>query len=222
MNHELARYNMIEQQIRPWSVLDPHVLDLLSFIKREEFVPNAYHDLAFTDFEIPLLGASEPNTGQHMLAPRVEARILQALAPRKNDTALEIGTGSGYMAALLGYSVHHVTTLEIDRNLSEKAAGILQHNGMSNVEVVNADGAQGWSVMAPYDVIALSGALTALPQKLLEQLKVGGRMVAVVGNAPAMQVQLIKRVSNIEYHTENLFQTLISRLIAPQPSSFKF
>ncbi|VVD89256.1 protein-L-isoaspartate O-methyltransferase [Pandoraea terrae] len=222
MNYELARLNMIEQQIRPWDVLDQHILDLLKVVKREDFVPAPYRDLAFTDVEIPLTGAANPYSGQHMLAPRVEARILQALAPRKSENALEIGTGSGYMAALLAYTAHHVTTVELDANLAKSAAETLRRNGVVNVDVVNADGAQGWPAAAPYDVIALSGALAVLPQAFLQQLKVGGRLVAIVGDAPVMEAQLITRVTETEFRTENLFETQISPLIAPQPSQFKF
>lgn len=222
MNYELARHNMIEQQIRPWDVLDQHVLDLLTVVKREDFVPAAYRNLAFTDVEIPLQGASIPEPGQLMLAPRVEARMLQALAPKKNENVLEIGTGSGYMAALLAYNAHHVTTVEYDANLAQQAQQTLRANGVVNVEVVNADGAQGWSAAAPYDVIAISGALAVLPQAFLAQLKVGGRLAAFVGNAPVMEALLITRVSETEYRTENLFETQVAYLVAPKPSTFKF
>lgn len=222
MNYEQARFNMIEQQIRPWDVLDQQVLDLLTVVKREEFVPAAYRDLAFTDVELPLPGASIANKSQHMMFPRVEARIVQALAPKKNESVLEIGTGSGYMAALLAYNAHHVTSVEFDANLAQAARQTLRSNGVTNVEVVNADGAQGWSAAAPYDVIAISGALPELPRAFLDQLKVGGRLAAFIGGNPVMEALLITRLSETEYRTENLFETQVAYLVAPQPSSFKF
>lgn len=222
MNYEQARFNMIEQQIRPWDVLDQDVLKLLEVVKREDFVPAALRDIAFTDVELPLSGAAIPNKSQHMMFPRVEARILQALAPKKNENVLEIGTGSGYMAALLAYNAHHVTTVEFDANLAQTAQQTLRANGVTNVEVVNADGAQGWSAAAPYDVIAISGALAELPQAFLNQLKVGGRLAAFVGGSPVMEALLFTRVSENEYRRENLFETQVTYLVAPQPSTFKF
>lgn len=222
MNYEQARFNMIEQQIRPWDVLDQDVLNLLKVVKREAFVPAAYRASAFTDVELPLPGAAIANKSQHMMFPRVEARILQALAPKKNENVLEIGTGSGYMAALLAYNAHHVTSVEFDANLARAAQQTLRANGVTNVEVINADGAQGWTAAAPYDVIAISGGLAALPQTFLDQLKVGGRLAAFVGSAPVMEAVLITRVSENEYRRENLFETQVPYLVAPQPSHFKF
>lgn len=222
MNYEQARHNMIEQQIRPWDVLDKHVLDLLSVVKREDFVPAALRELAFTDVELPLSGASIANPSQMMLAPRVEARILQAVAPKKTDNVLEIGTGSGYMAALLAYNAHHVTTLEFDANLAQQAKQTLAANSVLNVDVINADGAQGWTAAAPYDVICISGGLVELPQAFLAQLKVGGRLACFTGGRPVMEALLITRVSENEYRTENLFETQVAYLVAPQPSTFKF
>ncbi len=222
MNYEQARFNMIEQQIRPWDVLDQDVLNLLHIVKRENFVPAVHRDIAFTDVELPLTGAAIANKSQHMMFPRVEARILQALAPKKNENVLEIGTGSGYMAALLAYNAHHVTSLEFDANLAQSAQQTLRANGVTNVEVVNADGAHGWSAAAPYDVIAISGALVELPQAFLDQLKVGGRLAAFIGGSPVMEAVLITRVSETEYRRENLFETQVAYLVATKPSSFKF
>jgi len=222
MNYEQARFNMIEQQIRPWDVLDQDVLKLLEVVKREDFVPTALREIAFTDVELPLSGAAIPNKSQHMMFPRVEARILQALAPKKNENVLEIGTGSGYMAALLAYNAHHVTTVEFDANLAQSAQQTLRANGVTNVEVVNADGAQGWSAAAPYDVICISGALAELPQAFQNQLKVGGRLAAFVGGSPVMEAVLITRMSETEFRRENMFETQVNYLVAPQPSSFKF
>ncbi|WP_150587829.1 protein-L-isoaspartate O-methyltransferase family protein [Pandoraea eparura] len=222
MNYEQARFNMIEQQIRPWDVLDQEVLNLLKLVKREEFVPTAQRALAFTDVELPLPGAAIADKSQHMMFPRVEARILQALAPKKHENVLEIGTGSGYMAALLAYNAHHVTSIEFDANLAQAAQQTLRANGVTNVEVVNADGAHGWSAAAPYDVIAISGALVDLPQAFLDQLKVGGRLAAFIGGSPVMEAVLITRVSETEYRRENLFETQVAYLVATKPSSFKF
>ncbi|WP_234084012.1 protein-L-isoaspartate O-methyltransferase [Azonexus sp. R2A61] len=216
MNFEQARFNMIEQQIRPWDVLDPQVLDLLFVVKREDFVPAAYRNLAFADMEIPL------GSGQSMLAPRVEARLLQELNLRKSDRALEVGTGSGYMAALLAARVEHVVTLETDAELAASARDTLQRAGIANVNVEQADGLQGWAARAPYDVIVLSGAVPAVPQALLKQLRVGGRLVAVVGSAPVMEAQLITCVGEGVYNTINLFETVVPALNVPAKAEFVF
>lgn len=221
MNIEQARFNMIEQQIRPWDVLDLDVLELLVIVKREAFVPLAYRALAFADSEIPLPG------GESMLAPRVEARIMQELAVQKHETVLEIGTGSGYMAALLAYKARHVTTVEINPELKALAEKNLADYGVTNVEVAEGDAAQGYTGLvqphAPYDVIVVSGSLPFVPETLLAQLKVGGRMFAVVGAAPAMTAQIITRVSDVSFNTVGVFETLIKPLQnAPAPSQFKF
>ncbi|HWU98070.1 MAG TPA: protein-L-isoaspartate O-methyltransferase [Oxalicibacterium sp.] len=221
MNIEQARFNMIEQQIRPWDVLDLDVLELLVVVKREAFVPLAYRALAFADSEIPL-----PN-GENMLAPRVEARILQELAVKKHENVLEIGAGSGYMAALLAHQARHVTTVEIDPELKAMAQKNLADYGVTNVEVVEGDGSKGWNGAnqpnAPYDVIVVSGSLPVVPESLLSQIKVGGRMFVVVGNAPAMTAQVITRVSDVSYNTVGVFETLIKPLRnAVTPSHFKF
>lgn len=217
MNTEQARFNMIEQQIRPWDVLDLDVLNLLSIIKREQFVPAVYADIAFADLEIPL-----PN-GQHMMAPRVEARILQELAVKKHENVLEIGTGSGYMAALLANRALQVLTVEIDPELAEFARTNFAKNGVLNAEVKLGDGARGWAANAPYDVICVSGGLPVVPQELLEQLKVGGRLAAFVGTAPVMEAQIITRVDEKQYRIACVFETYVEALQnAIQPSRFKF
>ncbi|TAM06956.1 MAG: protein-L-isoaspartate O-methyltransferase [Paraburkholderia sp.] len=217
MNIEQARFNMIEQQIRPWDVLDLDVLSLLSIVKREQFVPAVYADIAFADLEIPL-----PN-GQHMMAPRVEARILQELAVKKHENVLEIGTGSGYMAALLANRALQVLTVEIDPELAEFARANFTKNGVLNAEVKLGDGARGWAANAPYDVICVSGGLPVVPQELLEQLKVGGRLAAFVGTAPVMEAQIITRVDEKQYRIACVFETYVEALQnAIQPSRFKF
>ncbi len=210
MNIEQARFNMIEQQIRPWEVLNQDVLDLLALVKRENFVPAAYRNLAFVDVEVPL-----PN-GENMLAPKFEARILQELAVKKHENVLEIGAGSGYMAALLGHKARYVTTVEIDPELKHVAEQNLSQNDVTNVSVVLGNGAQGWvgegSMGAPYDVIVISGSLPMLPEVFLQQIKVGGRIAAVIGEAPVMAAKLITRRSETVYDTVTLFETNIKPL----------
>ncbi|HEY1608056.1 MAG TPA: protein-L-isoaspartate O-methyltransferase [Paraburkholderia sp.] len=217
MNIEQARFNMIEQQIRPWEVLDQDVLNLLSIVKREQFVPEIYADIAFADLEIPL-----PN-GQHMLVPRVEARVLQELTVKKHESVLEIGAGSGYMAALLAHRAQQVLTVEIDTELAEFARTNLSKNGVVNAEVVLGDGARGWAANAPYDVICVSGGLPVVPQEMLEQLKVGGRMAAFVGTAPVMEAQIITRIDDKQYRIAVVFETYVEALAnAIQPPRFRF
>ncbi|RZI41403.1 protein-L-isoaspartate O-methyltransferase [Herbaspirillum sp. HC18] len=220
MNIEKARFNMIEQQIRPWNVLDADVLDLLTVVKREGFVPPAYRNLAFMDTQIPLPG------GENMFMPKLEARILQEVAPKKHESVLEIGAGSGYMAALLAYKARHVTTVEIDPTLKALAQKNLADNGVGNVEVVLGNGAQGWTnqgTETPYDVIVISGSLQVLPDAFLKQIKVGGRIFAIVGESPVMSAQIITRVSDTAYDTVKVFETDVKALRdAPVPSQFTF
>lgn len=206
MNIEQARFNMIEQQIRPWEVLDPEVLSLLATIKREDFVPEAWRSLAFADLEIPL------GEGQVMLAPRIEARLLQELSVRKSDKALEIGTGSGYMSALLAARAEHVFSLEIRPSLADAARERLARAGIANVTVECADGISGWAQRAPYDVIVVSGSLPQVPSALLKQLRVGGRLAIVTGEAPVMEAQLITCEAEGVFNTINLFETVIPKL----------
>jgi protein-L-isoaspartate(D-aspartate) O-methyltransferase len=217
MNIELARFNMIEQQIRPWEVLDPTVLDTLSVVRREAFVPAAYTALAFGDTEIPL------GHGQAMLAPRVEARLAQELGLKPTDRVLEIGTGSGYMAALLAALTEHVVSVEIVPELAEQARQNLAAAGVQNVTVEVGDGAQGWAARGPYDAIVISGSMPVLPDALLRQLRVGGRLVAIVGTAPVMQAQRITCTAEGVYNAVNLFETVVPALTnAPQTSRFEF
>jgi len=217
MNIEQARFNMIEQQIRPWNVLDQDVLDTLHIVKREQYVPAACASLAFADTEIPL------GNGETMLNPKVEARILQELQVKKHENVLEIGAGSGYMAALLASKARHVTTVEINPALKEMAQQNLAKAGVTNVTVELGNGSEGWSAGAPFDVIVISGALEVLPEVFLKQLKVGGRIAAIVGTAPVMQCVLITRVAETAYDTVQVFETNIKALVsAPQPSHFEF
>ena len=225
MNYELARFNMIEQQIRPWEVLDSQVLSLLSVVRRENFVPLAHKALAFVDMEIPLPPQRDPS--QCMLAPKVEARILQELAVQKHEQVLEIGTGSGYMAALLAHRAQHVITLEIEPALAQMARGNLQKAGIYNCEVRIGDGAADITeVLAgsgPFDVIALSGSVAVVPESLLTLLKVGGRLSAIVGFEPMMRATLVTRVAEDAWRTTQAWDTVAPRLLNfTEPTSFVF
>ena len=217
MNIEQARFNMIEQQIRPWEVLDQQVLDLLFVVKREDFTPSAYRNLAFADMEIPLAD------GQVMLAPRVEARLLQELGLKKTDKVLEIGTGSGYMAALLAARAEHVVTVENRPEIAATAKANLERAGITNVTIEVGNGIDGWSQRGPYDAIVVSGALPDVPSALLKQLRVGGRMVIVSGEAPVMEAQLITCTGEDTFNVINLFETVVPKLdgVAAK-SNFKF
>ncbi len=212
MNFEQARFNMIEQQIRPWEVLDQNVLDLLFAVRREDFVPAALQRLAFADAEIPL------GHGAVMLAPKIEAHALQAVQVKKHESVLEIGTGSGYMAALLAAHAKHVTTLEVVPALADTARTNLKRSGIDNVTVETADGANGLAAQAPYDVIVISASVATVPQELLAQLKVGGRLFAIVGEEPVMEARLITRESEEGFRTLPLFETVTAPLTSLAPA----
>jgi len=217
MNIERARFNMIEQQIRPWDVLDEAVLSLLAVVKREDFVPAAYRSMAFVDTEVPL------PQGQSMLAPKVEARLLQELGVHKHERVLEIGTGSGYMAALLAHRAQAVVTLERIPELAAMAGAHLRRAGIANVAVRESDGSHGLPAEAPFDAILLSGSVAEVPPALLAQLKVGGRLVAVVGQLPIMRATLFTRSSEHGFASVELFDTVAPRLVGfPEPSRFTF
>ena len=221
MNIEQARFNMIEQQIRPWDVLNVGVLELLAVVKREDFVPPAYRALAFVDTEVPL--PTSAGEGQCMLAPKVEARLLQELDIRKHERVLEVGAGSGYMAALLAHKAQHVTTLEIDAELAAFATANLKRAGVTNARVVHADGANGQPGDAPFDAIVLSGSVAEVPQVLLDQLKVGGRLAGIVGFEPVMRAVLITRTGDQGLERRVLFDTVAQRLRGfPEPARFHF
>ncbi|MDP3753249.1 MAG: protein-L-isoaspartate O-methyltransferase [Polaromonas sp.] len=227
MNYEQARFNMIEQQIRPWEVLDSQVLSLLAVVRREDFVPAARKAMAFADMEIAL--TAKP--GQTMLAPKVEARMLQDLAVQKHEKVLEIGTGSGYMAALLAHRAQQVITLEIDAALAEVARDNLEKAGIYNAEVRTGDGAAklGQAVSSsdplsgPFDVIVLSGSVAEVPPALQAMLKVGGRLSAIVGFEPMMRATLVTRVGETAFRTTQGWDTVAPRLLNfPEPSRFSF
>ena len=207
MDIERARYNMIEQQIRPWNVLDQDILDLLSVVHREEFVPPAYRTLAFTDMEIPLTIGGRA-TGETMLAPKVEARMLQELGVRRHESVLEIGAGSGHMAALLAHRARHVDTLEIDPDLARFATANLERAGLGNVTVRCADGSDPAANLPSYDVIVLSGSVPAIPEWLLERLNAGGRLGAIVGEVPVMNARIVTKGRPSGTHAATVFETV--------------
>lgn len=216
MDFEHARFNMIEQQIRPWDVLDQDVLDLLGAVKREDFVPEAFRKLAFTDMEIPL------PCGESMLEPKVEARMLQALSIRKNEWTLEIGTGSGYMAALLGHCSAHVMSLEVHPELAESAQHKLRQAGVANATVQCMDASRQLPP-GEFDAIVLSGSVAAIPEAVVTRLKPGGRLCAIVGTEPVMRAQLLTRTASGETTVVDLFDTLAPRLHGfPEAPRFRF
>ncbi|MGC1819243.1 MAG: protein-L-isoaspartate O-methyltransferase [Casimicrobiaceae bacterium] len=215
-DYEQARYNMVEQQIRPWDVLDPRVLDLLFKVRREDFVPPAYRALAFADLELPLSDRAR------MWTPKMEARVLQELAPAESDRVLEIGTGSGYFCALLASLAAQVTSVEIDPALAADASARLQRTGHSNARVEVGDGARGYGSDA-YDVIVLTGSTPILPGRFLEQLLPGGRVFAVVGEVPVMKARLIRWNAPDSHATIDLFETVVAPLEnAAAPARFEF
>ena len=221
MNIEQARFNMIEQQIRPWDVLNLGVLSLLAMVRREDFVPAAYKALAFVDCEVPL--AEQGRDGLCMLAPRVEARLLQEAQVQRHERVLEIGAGSGFMAALLAHRAQSVISLERVPALAAMAAANLRHAGVLNASVREMDGARGLADEAPFDVIMLSGSVAEVPQLLLDQLKIGGRLLAIVGQEPVMQAMRITRLSASALQSDPLFDTVAPRLTGfAEPSSFVF
>jgi len=224
MNTEIARFNMIEQQIRPWEVLDRNVLALLGTMRREDFVPLAMRAMAFVDTQIPLVQGDA--SGPCMLEPKVEARLLQELQVQRHEKVLEIGTGSGFMAALLAHRAMQVMTLECHPALARAARENLQRSGIVNARVLDvsaADGARGLPTEAPFDVILLSGSVPEVPRVLLEQLKPGGRLAAVVGGEPVMRARLYTRAGEASWSETDLFDTVAPRLDGfPEPTRFRF
>jgi len=217
MNFEQARSNMVEQQIRTWEVLDQAVLDLLYAVPREDFVPPPYRTLAFTDMEIPI------GEAEKMMAPKLEARTVQAVAPRKSERVLEVGTGSGYLTALLAHRAAHVHSVEIRPALAAFGRANLERHGADNVTLETGDAARGWPTRAPYDVIVLTGSTPVLPKALLEQLSPGGRLFAVVGEGPVMVARLVTCSAPGALRSVELFDTLLAPLAnAEQPPRFIF
>jgi protein-L-isoaspartate(D-aspartate) O-methyltransferase len=217
MDFEKARFNMVEQQIRPWDVLDQQVLDLLFRLHREDYVPDQYRSLAFADMEIPL------GHDEKMLQPKLEARMLQELAIKSTDRILEVGTGSGYMTALLASFGNHVYSVDIVPEFTHSAAARLAAHGVGNVTLETGDAARGWDKHAPYDVIVLTGSVPVLPEAFQKSLALGGRLIAVVGEPPVMEAQLVTYVSAGAYNSVGLFETCIAPLKnALQPERFVF
>lgn len=212
MDIEQARFNMIEQQIRPWDVLDPDVLQLLSLVRREDFLPPALRALAFTDTELPLGG------GRHTLAPRVEARLLQELQLQPQERVLELGTGSGYLTALLAHRAAEVVSVDSDAALQEQARAALRRLGLTRIELVQGEPLAGYAARGPYDAILLTGSVPELPAGLLAQLKPGGRLIAIVGDEPVMRA-----TRYAGGHATELFDTVAPRLPGvAEPSRFAF
>ncbi len=225
MNLEQARSNMVEQQIRTWEVLDQDVLDLLYTVPREEFVPQAYRNLAFTDMEIPL--GKNAGEEQKMWPPKMEARVLQELTVKKTDRVLEIGTGSGYLTALLAHRAAQVYSVEIHPALAAFGKANIARHGVENVTLKIGDGARGvrpgFPYEGPYDIVLLTGSVPVLPAAILESLAPGGRAFAVVGDAPAMSAKLVTCTAPGAFRTVELFETLLAPLAnCAQPSRFKF
>jgi protein-L-isoaspartate(D-aspartate) O-methyltransferase len=217
MNFEQARFNMVEQQIRPWEVLDSRVLRLLENIHREDFVPVRYRKLAFADLAVPLA------CGQVMMRPKIEGRMLQALALDADETVLEIGTGSGFVTACLAALAKHVVSVEIYPELHEEAALKLKDKGVDNVELFIGDVMNGWQPEQAHDVVVVTGSVQSVPEAFLGWVNPGGRLFVVTGESPAMETRLLKRLDATEWTGESLFETDLPRLVnAEQPPEFEF
>lgn len=215
LNIEQARFNMIEQQIRPWDVLDPRVLEVLKDTPREAFVPASHRALAFSDISLPI------GHDEYMMAPRVEGRMLQALAIEPGERILEIGTGSGYATACLARLGGPVTSLDIHADFIEQAREKLAAQGITDVTLEVGDAAHGWDSHERFDIIAVTGSLPQLHQGFHKSLNLGGRLFVVVGEPPIMEALLITRVSEGEWHTESLFETSLPPLVnAAAPRAF--
>jgi protein-L-isoaspartate(D-aspartate) O-methyltransferase len=217
MDYEQARFNMVEQQIRPWDVLDPKVLDLLHKVKREDYVPQVYRSLAFVDMEIPL------GEGELMWAPKIEARALQALQLRRQDRVLEVGTGSGYFTALMANQASVVVSVELRADLKNEAERKFKAHGLNNIQSRLGDAALDWSDDGGFDAIVLTGSTPLLPQTYLNRLSPGGRLFAIVGEGDAMAATLVTCLAPATFRTDRLFETRVPALKnAPQPERFIF
>ena len=217
MNFEQARFNMVEQQIRPWEVLDSRVLSMLETIHREDFVPVRYRKLAFADLAVPLA------CGQVMMRPKIEGRMLQALELDADETVLEIGTGSGFITACLAALAKHVVSVEIHSELHEEAAVKLKDKGAGNVELFVGDVMSGWQPEQAHDVVVVTGSVPTVPEAFLGWVNPGGRLFVVTGESPAMEARLLKRLDATEWTAESLLETDLPRLVhAEQPPKFEF
>ncbi|UCC55466.1 MAG: protein-L-isoaspartate O-methyltransferase [Gammaproteobacteria bacterium] len=212
---EQARFNMIEQQVRPWEVLDQRVLDVMSNTPREDFVPEKYRSLAFADINVPL------GHDQVMMAPKVEGRLLQALAIKPGDSVLEVGTGSGYLTACLARLGNHVTSIEIFPEFSETAATVLTEHGIRNVTLQQGDAANGIDSSTRYDAIAVTGSIPVNREQFHENLAIGGRLFLILGKPPVMEAVLVTRVDEAGWKQESLFETAVPPLInSEEPQRF--
>lgn len=217
MDYEQARFNMVEQQIRPWDVLDPKVLDLLHKVKREDYVPQVYRSLAFVDMEIPLGG------GESMWAPKIEARALQALQLRGHERVLEVGTGSGYFTALLAHQAGMVVSVELRADLKDEAERKFKAHGLTNIQCRLGDAARDWSDESNFDVIVLTGSTPLPPETYLKRLSTGGRLFAVIGEGDAMTATLVTCLGPATFRSDSLFETRVPALVnAPEPERFSF
>lgn len=215
LNFEEARFNMVEQQVRPWEVLNHNILDLMMDVPREAFVPEAYQHLAFADIHVPLAH------DQVMMAPKQEGRVLQTLTLKNTDRVLEIGTGSGYLTALLGRLVNHVDSVDIYDTFTKATEAALKAHNITNVDLSTGDAVNGWNKDTQYDAIVLTGSLPVFNAQFQEQLTVGGRLFIIVGEPPIMEARLITRVSEQEWIEDSVFETSIPALVgAPLPRRF--
>jgi protein-L-isoaspartate(D-aspartate) O-methyltransferase len=217
MNFEQARFNMVEQQIRPWEVLDSRVLHLLERIHREDFVPVRYRKLAFADLAIPL------DEDQVMMRPKIEARMLQALELETDETVLEIGTGSGFVTACLASLAKRVVSVEIFESLHEAAAVKLRDKSIENVELFVGDVMRGWQPEQAHDVVVVTGSVPDIPEQILGWVNPGGRLFVVTGESPAMEARLLRRTGVTDWTVESLFETDLPRLVnSEEPPEFEF
>ena len=217
MDYEQARINMIEQQVRTWEVLDQRVLDMLSIVHREDFIPSKYKKLALSDVNIPLAH------GQVTMQPRIEARLVQALNISNQDKILEIGTGCGYLTAILSKFGHKVISIELYPDFTKEASLHLLDNNIHNATLITGDGIDGWAALAPYDVITITGSMPHANKNIEQQLKIGGRLFVILGESPVMEATLVTRIGQHEWTRESLFETDIPSLIGAKVNSkFQF
>lgn len=217
IDFETARRKMVDQQVRPWEVLDQRVIDAIAATPREAYLPHVSRSIAYVDMNIPI------GYGQVMLAPKVQARLVQALELNRKDKVLEIGTGTGYMTALLAQLAQHVHSVEILPELAQQAEENLTANHINNVTIEVGDAVRGWAKHAPYDAIVVTGSLPLLPETIKQQLAANGRLVVVVGQAPTMETLRLTRLASGEFDRESLFDTVVPALInAPEPPKFVF